>query len=152
MTPPAHAALANQPSRADVVAAIDTLMSSFRYDPKERWLGAYTMLARLRDDLRRAMRPYGVARLLVGVTVLPIWALGYWHLISQPTFPLWWFWALLVFAGLPSAIAGVVLNARARRRHPLLHLQREIEEACKYFDEVAQIVSPAADAAGMPST
>lgn len=132
---------AGQPSHEDVVAAIDTLTASFRYDPKERWLPAYTMLARVRRELRCARRPYDQTRFLFSVAIMSVWAYAYWRLMNQPTFPFWWFMALMAATGLASATAGAALNALAQRRHPLLKLQREIEEACKIFDEMAEAVA-----------
>lgn len=136
----------DQPSREDIVTAIDTLNASFRYDPKEQWLPSYTLLARVRRELRCARQPYDRARFLLTVALMSGWAYGFWRVMSQPTLSFWWLMALMAATGLASAALGAALNTFAQRRHPLLRLQRDIEEACRFFDEVVQVVDPEAAA------
>jgi hypothetical protein len=123
-------------SLREIEAAIDTLQSSFSYDPPERWRSAYDALREVRSELRTARKPYAWLYLLgFALTIgAALTALGAFFAIS-PHNAAWLAIAALVLP-IPEATSWLVTTL-ARRKHPALRYQANIESVCRPLDDLA---------------
>jgi hypothetical protein len=127
-----------KPTLAQVVADIETVRTSFSYDPPQRWNDAYNRLCALRTQLKEAQKAHRWLVLVgTGVFVACVFMmlnLLLTHRVSEPI----WTWNLLVMVSVPSALTALC-KFLAERREPLLKRLPDIEGACRKFDEAAPL-------------
>ncbi len=130
----------NAPAERDVDEALRTLNASFRYDPPERWLPAYNLLASARRAIYRARRPAAALHVLTFLALILVLIHALLNLQNRQ------FLAYsTIFSGVPSVV-GFVADFFIARRFPLVRKLAGIEEACKPFHDIAPAQSKASAA------
>jgi hypothetical protein len=119
-------------TQQQIDAAIETLQSSFSYDPPERWRAALETVQPLRQELRLARRPFAWLHIVALVSIVVLFAFYIYRMTVAPGAIGWATLAAMLVV--PSALSGLA-NFLTLRQTPLLKLQGKIESVCRKFDE-----------------
>ena len=132
------------PAKADILAAIDVLTTSYSYE-RERWRSAYVTLREVEREFGAQLKPYDwIAHVFLGLGMATWIAMMVFWLGNQNT--TWIMWAVLVVG--PSIPAGLLsfggwLRLRsAARRHPILLLKPQITVSLNRYRELAVPSTP----------
>lgn len=129
------------PTEKEVREALETIATSYSYDPPERWLSAHMMLRELRLTLQQQLKPYlWIQNVGLVLSFAPLVG-GIWlmmHSLQDATFRYAeYIIGLAAVTALPGAIAqGGAWLARtiAARRHPLVRLSDSVAGAAERFE------------------
>lgn len=137
-------------TKADVLAAVETLKTSYSYE-RDPWLGAYVALREVEREFDAQLKPYdwmgNVYLLAVLGSGIALLAWGATRIAADPIIPNVWLDSALG-ATLIYIPAGIIwLGGRLRlrlasRRHPMLLLKSEIENSLDRFRKLAGDPSP----------
>jgi hypothetical protein len=128
-------------SVAQVEAAIETLETSYSYEPS-RWMGTYQALRAVEEDFKQQLKPYQWIGGLLGWLSLAWYVVIVWMLsrpAGSPEFTESVWLNTLVYVTVMFLPAWLIVLGRwltirlAARRHPLLLFKSRIERAMRGF-------------------
>jgi len=125
--------MTNAPSPADVESYVETLETSYTYDPPERWRHAYDQLDALRPRFQAARARYAWLS-LASLSILLAAAVVLLSGAVSP-FEMWPQYASMALLFVPIVFEHFA-TLLARRREPLLRYESQIDAACGKFDKV----------------
>lgn len=131
------------PTVQQVREAIETIRSSYSYDPPERWVRAHQLLRTLRVSLQDQFRPYRwIETLGIVAAFVVLFAIALVSTVALvPLFDWNVLLATVIYAtafSIPGAIiAGSSRLARllASRRNPIMRLKVEVDHVATRFED-----------------
>lgn len=133
----------SSPSESEVRAAIETIRTSYSYDPPSRWLASHQLLRSLRITLDERIKPYRWITIVGSILGIAVLIALIWSLFEFG--PVWWgdnplvsttavSTAFLLPTGIMSASKHLE-RALATRRHPLMKLKDAIDAVATRFED-----------------
>lgn len=138
------------PSKAEVLAAIETLNSSYTYE-RHRWIGAYGTLREVEREFGAQLKPFGwitnvfAFAALASFIVLLLWGatrIGAAPILSNALFESAAIIGLLFIPALLLELGAWTRDRLAARRHPMLLLKTEIQAGLHKYRKLAGDPSP----------
>lgn len=138
------------PTKASVLAAIDTLTTSYSYE-RNQWMDAYMALREVEREFPAQLKPFNWianAFAFAGIAcVIALLVLGFTRIGAEPIFSNTWLDGLVpvLIIYVPASLMwlGGWLRLRlAARRHPMLLLKPQIESSLDRYRELAVPSTP----------